>query len=325
MRGQPAIPIHINPQGAFSLGCELGWRHYHIVLRDLSGALLGEHRRKYDYPHAATIFEEVGSVARLLINQIPAEYRHRLIGMGLATPSTLARNLDLLGVPADEQLAWANTDVVESMQKALDLQVFRFNDGDAACWGELVAMPAPRPTEMLYVTIGTFVGSGLIADGHLWEGRNGGAANLGAMIVGDGTHQPRHVHMVSSLYALEKLLAVAGIAWPPGPPAQWDWQALEPVASQWLEDAGQWLAMAIANARAIAEFEIVIVDGVLPEAIADRLMTRIQHCLAALPKLTMDYPQIARGTLGNSAAAMGAALMPIYRRFFSRKAADAGL
>mgnify|MGYP001026652082 CR=1 FL=1 len=324
-RGQPATPIHINPQGAFSIGCELGWRHYHIMLRDLAGNVLGEHRRQYDYPHAATIFDEIGSVTRLLMNLIPADKTDRVIGMGLAAPSTIFRNLDLLGAPEEQRLAWENVDIAEAAASATGLPVTLFNDGNAACWGELVAMPSPRPTDMVYLTIGTFVGSGLIADGHLWEGAGGHGADLGATFVTDGHDAPRHVHIVASIYALEKQLLGAGLAVPADRPSQWDWDSLDPVASNWIDGAAKWLALALINTRAITEFELAVIDGVLPQAVLDRLVASIGTHLDTMPMLTLDHPRVAKGRLGDSAAAMGAALMPIYRRFFSRKAADTGL
>jgi len=178
---------------------------------------------------------------------------------------------------------------------------------------------------MAYVTIGTFVGSGIIADGHLWEGAKGSAANLGAILVGDGTRAPQHVHMMASLYALEQRIIAAGLDLPSGPHDRWDWPLLEPVVSEWLEDAGKWLSLAIVNARAVTEFELAIIDGVLPSTIMDRLVARVEANLGALPVLDTDHPRVAKGMLGESAAAMGAALMPIYRRYFSRKAADTGL
>lgn len=324
-RGQPATPIHINPAGTFAIGCELGWRHYHILLRNLAGTVLGEHRRQYDYPRAATIFEEIASVTRLLINRIPREHHDRILGMGLATPATIARNIGLLGAPLEEQSAWAAIDIAEAASRATGLPVSLYNDGSAACWGELVAIDSPRPTDMAYVTVGTFIGSGIIADGHLWEGPHGNAANLGAILVGDGTRSPRHVHMVSSVHALEQRLVAAGMDLPVGPPTHWDWRHLEPVASEWLDDAAKWLALSIINAQAIAEFGSVVIDGTMPPDIMDRLIACVGEHLAVLPALTMDHPRVIRGLLGESAAAMGAAMMPIYRRYFSRKAADTGL
>jgi predicted NBD/HSP70 family sugar kinase len=324
-RGQPATPIHINPEGAFAIGCELGWRHYHILLRDLSGNVLGEHRRRYEYPRAATIFEEIASVANLLVNLIPAPKRDRVLGMGLAAPNSIARNITLIGAPEEESLAWQDVDLAAVATKAAGMPVTLFNDGNAACWGEMVAMQPPRPTDMAYLTVGTFVGAGLIADGHLWEGRSGNAANLGGMLVSDGVRPPQRSHLIASLHALERMLIDAGMEYPSGLPEQWDWQKLEPVATTWLRNAATWLSLTIINAAAVSEFPVVVVDATLPPHILDRLVRKIEANLAEWPALTTDHPKVIKGRLGGRAAAMGAALMPIYRRYFSRKAADTGL
>ena len=39
-RGQPATPLFLNPQGAYSIGVEIGWRHLHVALVNLTGNVL---------------------------------------------------------------------------------------------------------------------------------------------------------------------------------------------------------------------------------------------------------------------------------------------
>ena len=56
LRGQPARPIYPNPNGVFILGCEIGWRHYHILIQNFTGNVLGEYRRDYDYPDIDKVF-----------------------------------------------------------------------------------------------------------------------------------------------------------------------------------------------------------------------------------------------------------------------------
>jgi hypothetical protein len=56
----------------------------------------------------------------------------------------------------------------------------------------------------------------------------------------------------------------------------------------------------------------------MPRPIVERLLERVQFHLNALPTLTVGKPVIGIGHLGASAAAMGAAQLPLYNRFFSR-------
>ncbi len=60
------------------------------------------------------------------------------------------------------------------------------------------------------------------------------------------------------------------------------------------------------------------IDGVMPRPVVERLMERVQHHLALLPVLRMGPPKVTIGHLGVFAAAKGAALLPMYKRYFSR-------
>lgn len=323
-RGQPAVPIFLDPNGAYCIGCEIGWQHLHVLIRNLNGEVLGEHRRDYAYPDARTIFEEVASISKLLVGLIPDQFRSRLLGLGLAMPSgfDIARNSDLLGALPEESAAWHSLDVAKAVEAATGLEVFLFNDGNAACWGELAAYPPPRPNNLAYFLIGTFVGAGLIAEGRLWEGPTGNSANLGSMLVTDRQGKQNFVHLIASVFAFERRLAEAGIAVPTGNPADWYWEAFEPHVTEWLEDAGWALAKTIANTAAVMEFNIVVIDGVMPRPIVHRLIESVRRHNQALPVLTTAKPLIEEGHLGATAPAHGAALKPMYRRLFSRDSAD---
>lgn len=325
LRGQPAVPISINPNGVFAIGCELGWQHYRILLRNLAGEVLGEHSRHYDFPAADAVVAEIASVVRILTTLVPEEYRARLIGIGLAMPTNMIRNLDLVGAPADEISKWKELDVTAALGQVTGLEVFSFNDGNAACWGELVAMGAPRPKNIAYFLVSTFVGAGVIADGKLWEGTRGNAANMGGMLITGEDGKPIFVHLVASIHALETRLRNADMAIPPGMPEGWDWEAFGPLTEQWLDAAARAIAIAIINAHAMLESDLAIVDSALPDNLRERLVTKVRERLANKPTLTAEHPPVLQGKLGGRAPAMGAALMPIYRRYFSRDAADMGL
>lgn len=322
MRGQPATPILLNPDGAYSLGCELGWRHIEIVLRNLGGEILARHRRDYPFPDARTVFNEIGSLCRSMIALLPAERQARLVGLGLAMPGSISRNIDLVGGTAADASLWTGLDAVAEAERATGLRVWPFNDGNAACWAELSALPRPRPANMCYFLVSTFIGSGIIADGRLWEGPTGNSANLGSMLVTDRDGRENFVHLLASLMALETKLFVAGRHVPTGNPVQWDWGAFEPVLSEWIENAGRAIALAIANTAAVSELHFAVVDGVMPGHIVERLVDSVRRQSNDLPTLTFSHPDIVRGTYGVAAPAIGAALLPVHRQLFSREVED---
>lgn len=317
-RGQPAIPIAINPAGAYSIGCEIGWRHLSVVLCNLVGHRLGEYRRDYPYPDPGSIIEEVSSLVRLMTNMVPEAERYRIGSLGVAMPSSFARNLTLLG--ADENMAkdWERVDVKVELELSTGLPVHVMNDGNAACWAELVLRPRPRPDNFAYLFIGTFIGGGVVAEGRLWEGATGNSANLGSILVSDGNGGRQFGHLIASLHAMEQRLIAGGQAAPRRDPRSWDWTELGPHADEWLNQAGKALAEIIANTAAVSEINLAIMDGALPPNVLTRLVDLTRVELASLGSLTSEAPQVAQGHVGSFAAPIGAAFRPLYRQFFAR-------
>jgi len=316
-RGQPATPIHPNPDGAFVLGCEVGWRHYHILLQNFTGTVLGEHRRDYDYPDIDRVFSEVGSLAKLLVGLVPDSLRGRVLGLGLAMPSGFGCNMQLISGSDEQAQRWKEVDCAAAAKAVSGLEVLRLNDGNAACWAELSAHPAPRPIDLAYVHIGTFVGAGIVGQGRLWEGPSGNSADLGSMVVTQSDGRQQLVDMISSLYAFEARLIAGGRRVPAGSSVDWNWELLEPFAENWLEDSAHALAQALANTHAMMEFSVALVDGCLPRPVLRRLVEKIERRIDELPMPKSGRLKVEIGRTGAAAAARGAALRPLWRRYYS--------
>jgi len=317
-RGQPATPLFLNRRGAFSIGVELGWRHLELVLIDLVGTVLTRYREDYDYPVAAHVFPVIAREVKKLVAILPPEHRSRLLGLGVASPTTIAASIEGLGGTAEQRHAWLCIDIAKQIQDDTGLSTTWFNDGNAACWAEIAAHVTPRPANFAYFQIGAFVGAGIVTNEGLWEGPTGRAANLGALLVTDRCGLPAFLHRIASLRSFERRLNQAGVAVPAGSPHLWDWMALEPHAGAWIEDAASALAQAILSTQAMIELDEVIVDGVLPRPVLTRLIEEIHRQTALLPKPSEESPPIGAGALGIDATALGAAELPLFRHYFSR-------
>lgn len=317
-RGQPATPYFINPTGAYTIGLEIGWRHIEAVLVDIGGDTVGNYRRDYSFPDPRTIFNEIAAVVRQLTERLPQTERAKIIALGVAAPNGIGRNVDLLDADPEMGRLWSALDIVKECERVSGLPVQLFNDGNAACWAELGAHPRPRPASFAYILIGTFVGAGIIAESILWEGPTGNSANLGSMLVTDRHGEQNFVHLLASIYGLERRLKAAGISVPQTTPMFWPWDQWEPHVTEWIEDASRALAKALLNTAAVIEFKRAIVDGVMPAAVLDRIIAGIQVRMAELPTLTFDAPTVTKGHLGGRAPSIGAAYLPLFRRFFSR-------
>lgn len=319
-RGQPATPLFLNPDGAFGIGIEIGWRHFEVLLFSMAGVTLASIRRSYAWPDFRTIFAEVAAELATIRAGMTQQQASRLTGIGLASPSHIERHLERIGAPAEQVELWRGVDVAAAVTRSTGEPVVWFNDGNAACWAEFIAHPLPRPRSMAYFQVGTLVGAGVAFGGYLWEGRAKNAANLGAILVPDAEGSSRPVHTIASILALQQRLESVGRALPAGDPLNWDWAALEPVASAWLDEAGRALANAVVSTRAVMDLDLAVIDGLMPRPVVERLLARVDHHLTELPSFDGDRPGVAIGHMGGAAAATGAAQLVLFDRFFSRAA-----
>lgn len=321
-RGQPATPIFLRAEGAFAIGVEIGWRHVDVLLLNLRSEVLTRQHRSYAYPDARTIVDDVTAMTAALLATLPSEGQARLLDMGVACPSSIAASAPAVEVPRDQLEHWHQLDLGAELGRRTGLEVSLFNDGNAACWGELIAFPKPRPSTFIYFLISRYIAAGIVGDGMLWEGPTGKSANLGSMLVSDRAGGTQPAHFVASTAALVRRLAAAGITVDASAIQDWDWASFGPELESWIADSAEALARVVFNTTTVIESELVVIDGIIPREIVQSLVERVGAALRQLPTGPNTPPRVLAGQLGPLAPAIGAAELTLYRRFFSRALAD---
>ncbi|MCX5632625.1 MAG: ROK family protein [Phycisphaerae bacterium] len=78
---------------------------------------------------------------------------------------------------------FTNVPISKMLKEKLGKPVILDNDANAACYGEFVAGTGKNIKNMVFFTLGTGIGGGVISDGKLLRGSDGNAAELGHIIV----------------------------------------------------------------------------------------------------------------------------------------------
>jgi len=275
-RGQPATPILLHPDGGLAIGVEIGWRHLDVVLLNMHAQILGHRHIDYGLPDAATIVQTIGGIVDELVAVLTPPQRQRLLDLGVAMPGQLAPNLHLLGASPAQVEAWHGLDLVDALHKRTGLAITLFNDGNAGCWAELIALARPRPANIIYLLVSHFVAAGIVGDGALWEGATGDAAELGSILVSRTDSPPDTAHRVASLSALRSRLAAAGQDLSLLPTARLEDAVAEPYKSAWIDADAQALAQVIFNATTVVEHHMVVVDTALSRTLSAELTGRVE-------------------------------------------------
>ena len=313
--GQPQIPMHLDPRGAYCLGMKVGRRSLELVLPDFLGTVLGRRKRVHTYPGFDACRDFAVDAARALTADLDADARARIAGLGIATPFRLWEWARTLGVSPDAMADWRHRDIAVEIADRLDMPVFLQNDASSACGAELVFGRRDLPRSFLYVYVGYFVGGGLVLDGSLYVGRTGNAAALGSMPVPRPSGGADQLIDVASLATLEAPLAAAG----GDPDTLWTetegWQVPESVLAPWLATASRGIASALAAAASVVDVDAALIDGWLPADVRARLAAGVAQDLCTVNLAGIDPPEVLEGTLGPDARVLGAASLPLSHRF----------
>ncbi|MCH7484308.1 MAG: ROK family protein [Chloroflexi bacterium] len=246
-----------------------------------------------------------------------------LRGLGVATPGWVDTERGV--VPAAPQLiGWRDVPLVEMLQERLGITALLENDANAAALGEN-AFGAGRGTRhMLYITVSTGVGAGIIADGRLYGGAKGSAGEIGHTIVDPsgprcGCGNNGCLESLSSGTAIARRAAeaadrgdsavLAGIREREG---RLGARLVADAARQGdaasiaiYEEAGRFLGIALANAVNLLSPEAIILGGGVMQA-KDLFLPRAEETMRDLAlDEPLKYMRLAEAELGDRAGVMG--------------------
>ena len=115
-----------------------------------------------------------------------------------------------IGAPKKDIAAWRDIDIRAEIATLCAWPVYFANDITAACAAELMFGVGAGYIDYLYIFLGSFLGGGLVLDGHLFPGRTQNAGALGSMPAqssgGPSGPRPPQLMSVASIYVLERKL-----------------------------------------------------------------------------------------------------------------------
>lgn len=319
--GQPSVPLSLNPDGAYSVGIQVGRRNLELLVADFCGQTVMRHEVHYEYPDPDTLFDAMAAGLDDL-RQRMGERWTRTVGVGLTAPLSLHNWADLMGGQAAKALArWDGVDLRTRVQALTDWPVVFAKDTTAACVAELLQGRGRSVRSFLYVFVGTFVGGALVLGGQLMGGGRGNAGAIGSLPVGlpEQGHMPPQLLQRASGWQLEQALQARGL----DPLLVQRDEVMAPVhqahTSAWLQQSSQSLAMTVASASALLDLDAVVIDGSLSPALMSALCVATRDALQQYRFDGMHQPELLTGLVGGHARALGAALLPLHQQFFPDK------
>jgi predicted NBD/HSP70 family sugar kinase len=232
--------------------------------------------------------------------RLVADWRGRFGRVGLALTGGVAGgrwfalNPDTLPVPA-------GFPVVEAMSRRFGLPVHACNDAQAAAWGEY-RHGAGRERDIVFLTVSTGLGGGIVSGGRLLTGRSG----LGGHVGQTRLASPDGSLRLEDMLAGRAIARAASAAGHHGEAANVIAAALareEDWALRIVGPSVDLLARAIADLQLLLDPDLVVLGGGLGlnEAYRERVARALEHLPDAL------RPTLVRADLGVHAGAIGVA------------------
>jgi len=110
----------------------------------------------------------------------------QVLGVGVAVPGHVKARGGVVKWAPNFKDQWKDVPIAALIERHLGLPVQIGNDANLAALGEFRFGAGRAVRHMVMVTLGTGIGGGIIVDGRLLDGADGGAGEIGHMVVNPG-------------------------------------------------------------------------------------------------------------------------------------------
>lgn len=257
------------------VGMDFGATNIRAGLVDKNGRIL---KRAHSRTRASEGKDRVISRIVRVVRELGQNDR---MDVGIACPGPVDGAAGVLLDPPNLP-GWTKVPLREELEEKLGTRVYVENDANMIAYGEWEFGAGCGVNSLLCLTLGTGVGSGLVLDGTLYTGANGLAAELGHTIVEPNGPQCRcgARGCLESLVGAKAIVAEAERVIASGEETILTQESGEMTVSRIssaaaegdslskkvLEKAGYYVGIAVSNAVALLDVEMVVVGGGISKA-----------------------------------------------------------
>ncbi|MEO3850328.1 ROK family protein [Streptomyces sp. B8F3] len=314
--GRPAVAFAFNPEARIALAADLGAMHARVAVTNLAAGVLAERRTEIaiaDGPEKVLgwlvdTFTELVSETGYTFDEVSGA------GIGLPGPVSYAT-----GRPVNPPImpGWDGFDVSGWVGSRLGVRVKVDNDVNIMAIGEHWST-SPDTEHMIFVKIGTGIGSGLITEHRLHRGAQGAAGDIGHVRVpGEGADVVCPCGNSGCLEAIAGGGALAARLRESGLEARHAWdvvrhvRAAEHTAVALVRQAGREVGDVLASLVSFFNPNVIVIGGELADA-GEHLLAGVRERVysRSLPLATADL-EVRVSRLGEQVGVIGAAVLVI--------------
>jgi N-acetylglucosamine repressor len=178
--GRKPVMLVFNKNAGYSIGIDIGVDNINAILTDLKGNIVIDQHQQLEKPSLDKNKDVLFSMIKDLIKKMP-DSPYGLIGIGLCVPGLVDTEQKVIFTP---NIDWNyNLDLKSLIEQEFQVPVFIENEANAGAYGEKVFGAAKNFNNLIYVSVGTGIGIGIVINNDLYRGVNGFAGEMGHLTI----------------------------------------------------------------------------------------------------------------------------------------------
>jgi len=178
--GRKPVMLVFNKNAGYSIGIDIGVDYMNGLLTDLKGNIVLDDYRLLENPSPEIVKDLLFSMIKHFIEQMP-ESPYGLIGICLGVPGLVNREQQIIFTP---NFDWDyDMNLKAQIEQEFQVPVFVENEANAGAHGEKEFGVAKNYENLIYVSVSTGIGIGIIMKNELYRGVKGLAGEMGHITI----------------------------------------------------------------------------------------------------------------------------------------------
>ena len=327
--GRYRVLLTLNESNYYTVGVEISRHHVQAVLVDLGGNVHAELFEEHDTGSPREVVERAARMVHALMQQ---NRNRRFVAVGIGVPGPVDISQGVVISPPNFP-GWNWVPLRDQIAERIALPVYVDDDAKTAALGEAWFGAGVGAATMVYLTVGTGIGAGVVIDRVLYSGTHDLAGQIGHTTVDvDGPRcECNNVGCLETLASIPAIVRAARRRLREGAESalrdlpESDLAAAEaickaalagdPLASEVMERTIQYLGAAVINVVNLYDPEMIVVGGRLAR-LNETLVPRLRHLVRERAySFASESVTLVPSVLQNKASSVGAAALAIQHLF----------
>lgn len=290
--GRKPQMLRFEPTAYYSVGVEYEGEYLRAGMVDLRGKIDFVLQERVKGPFQEVVNHQLFSLVENLIRQSGVR-RDRIAGVGLGVPAVVdVEKVTVSAAPTVGILEDIDCKpILAKLSAQMGLPMYLENDTNAAALGEYIIGLHDASSDLLYVSLGTGLGAGLIVQGKLCRGRQNFGGEIGFMVFDpEFETNPNRKGWLEEHVSLQTLCANHPFlrkVVEHNAPLDADLAQLNALT----DELAGYLALAIVNINCLLDLDRVVLGGYTTRLLGSRLIEAVNKYLARLSSCPLECKQ----------------------------------